>query len=74
MNTKELLDGLTQRKQVKPNVIEQLEQQKGELTDKEFIKGVFDLIQANNGSMDNKNDRPKNKFEAIEELTLALGV
>ncbi len=45
---------------------------KGELTDKEFIEGVFDLIQASNGSMD--SDRPKNKFEAIEELTLALGV
>ena len=39
-----------------------------ELSDEEFIEGVFEMITANDG------ERPKDKFNAIESLRVALGV
>ena len=39
-----------------------------EMTNEEFIEGVFEMITANDG------ERPKDKFDAIESLRVALGV
>ena len=38
------------------------------MTNEEFIEGVFEMITANDGK------RPKDKFDAIESLRVALGV
>ena len=39
-----------------------------EMTNEEFIEGVFEMITGNDGEL------PKDKFDAIESLRVALGV
>ena len=42
-----------------------------DLSDSEFVDAVFDMIEHHGGLPE---DRPKNKFDAIEELRILLGV
>jgi len=64
MNTKNLQEESVKIQSEKDSV--------SDLPDSEFVDAVFDMIKLANGGF--AKDRPKNKFDAIEELRILLEV